>query len=60
MREYCLIYYAWGHKCKVPTVMARLLYSNMKRQMTVEDGLLFIRLMKRKVNRRKHGRRSHV
>ena len=58
MREYFMFYYAWGNACKVPTVLGRLLTSNIKRQMDIEEGLLFIRLMKRTHNltcKTKHG-----
>lgn len=57
-RGYSIIYYAWGNKCKVAIVLGRLVKSNIKRQMTIDEGLLFIRLMERAHNRRKHARRA--
>ena len=59
MREYCRIYYAWGEKVlKSPRVTYHLIESNLKRQMTPEEGLLFIRLMKRTYSIKK--RKNHV
>ncbi len=57
MREYCMFYYAWGKVAKSPYIIRPLIKSNLKRQMTPQEGLLFIRLMKRTSNRCKHGRR---
>ena len=57
-RDYSVFYYAWGNKCKVNIVLGRLAKSNIKRQMTVAEGLLFIRLMTRTENRRKYARRA--
>lgn len=58
MREYCKIYYAWGKMLKYPMVIRHLIESNLKRQMTPEEGLIFIRLMKRTCNLKK--RKHHV
>lgn len=58
MREYCMFYYAWGKVVKSPFVIRPLIKSNLKRQMTPREGLLFIRLMKRTQNRSRHERRS--
>ena len=58
MREYCMFYYAWGKVVKSPHIIRPLIKSNLKRQMTPREGLLFIRLMKRTQNRQRHGRRT--
>ena len=56
-KEYCMFYYAWGKVVKSTYVIRPLIASNLKRQMTPQEGLLFIRLIKRTQNRRKHERR---
>lgn len=56
-KDYCMFYCAWGKVVKSPYVIRPLIASNLKRQMTPQEGLLFIRLMKRTQNRRKHERR---
>ena len=57
-RDYSMFYYVWGNKCKVNLVLGRLLKSNIKRQMTPAEGLIFIRLMEKQYHRRRHGRRT--
>ena len=56
-RDYCIIYCAWGNVVKSPYIIRPLIASNLKRQMTPQEGLLFIRLMKRTQNRSRHERR---
>ena len=56
-KDYCMIYCVWGKVVKSPYIIRPLIESNLKRQMTPEEGLLFISLMKRTQNRRKHERR---
>ena len=56
-KDYCMIYCVWGKVVKSPYIIRPLIESNLKRQMTPEEGLLFIRLMKRTQNRFRHERR---
>lgn len=61
MKEFCYIHKSWYEKAKgrkvTPYIVQPLIKSNLKRQMTREEGLLFVSLMIRTQNRRKHERR---
>lgn len=57
-KDYCMIYCVWGKVVKSPYIIRPLIESNLKRQMTPQEGLLFIRIMKRTQNRQRHGRRT--
>lgn len=52
MKDYFYFHKSWFRKCKgFPTIFRQILDSNSKRQMmTKEEGLLFIRLMKKTYN----------
>lgn len=54
-KDYCMIYCVWGKVLKSPYIISPLIESNLKRQMTPREGLLFIRLMKRTIT---HSKRS--
>lgn len=62
MREYCYIHKSWYEKAKgrkvTPYIVQSLIKSNLKRQMTRKDGLLFVSLMIRTQNRKRHERRQ--
>ena len=62
MKEFCYIHKSWYEKAKgrkvTPYIVQPLIKSNLKRQMTREEGLLFVSLMIRKQNRKKHERRA--
>ncbi len=59
MKEFFYIHKSWYEKAKgrkiTPYVVMPLIKSNIKRQMTREEGLLFVSLMIRTQNRRRHG-----
>lgn len=59
MKEFFYIHKSWYDKAKgrkiTPYIVMPLVKSNIKRQMTIEEGLLFVSLMIRKQNRRRHG-----
>ena len=58
-KDYCLYYKSWHKKVKGhPYLIHALLEANWKRQMTIQEGVLFLSLMKRTQNRRRHGRRT--
>ena len=57
-KEYCKLYCVWVKAVKSPYVIRPLIASNLKRQMTPQEGLLFIRLMKRTKTQSRHERRS--
>jgi hypothetical protein len=51
MKDYFYLHKSWFRKCKgFPTVFKQIIESNSKRQMNKEEGLLFIRLMKKTYN----------
>lgn len=51
MREYCFFHTSWHKACKgYPIIIKQILESNFKRQMSREEGLLFVGLMKRIYN----------
>lgn len=56
-KDYCKIYFAWGKAVKTPYVLRPLIASNLKRQMTPQEGLLFIRLMKRTITHSKRNKK---
>lgn len=59
MKEFFYIHKSLYEKAKgrkiTPYVVMPLIKSNIKRQMTREEGLLFVSLMIRTQNRRRHG-----
>ena len=57
-KDYCMIYCVWVKAVKSPYIIRPLIESNLKRQMKPREGLLFICLMKRTQNRKRHGRRT--
>ena len=58
-KDYCIYYEEWHKKVKGhPYLIPALLEANWKRQMTIQEGVLFLSLMKRTQNRRRHGRRT--
>ena len=62
MREFCYIHKSWYQKAKgrkvTPYIVQPLVNSNFKRQMTLKEGLIFVSLMIRTQNRKRHGRRT--
>lgn len=61
-KDYCLFNKAWLKEIKGhPYLIYSILESNWKKQMTKEEGVLFIRLAKRTENLKRNGRRrGHV
>lgn len=61
MREYCYLNRSWIEKIKgekYAPILRAIFESNLKRQMmTKEEGMLFIRLKKRELDRKTHERR---
>ena len=59
MKEFCYIHKSWYEKAKgrkvTHYIVMPLVKSNLKRQMTRKEGLLFVSLMIRTNNRRRHG-----
>jgi hypothetical protein len=52
MRDYCYINVDWVWKLKcnpriIGIILQKVIKSNLKRQMTKEEGLLFVQLMKK-------------
>ena len=55
-KDYCRFYERWYKKVKYhPYLIPALLKANWKRQMTLQEGVIFLSLMKRTQNRRRHG-----
>lgn len=57
MREYCYIHKSWYNRIRgnkvSPAVCAAMVRSNLKRQMTRKEGIIFVDLMKRAETRRR-------
>lgn len=62
MKEFCYIHKSWYEKAKgrkvTPYIVQPLIKSNLKKQMSREEGLLFVSLMIRTQNRKRNERRQ--
>lgn len=58
MKEYFYFHKSWFGKSRYTSVCVALIEANRKRQMSLEEGLLFIRLMKKTYTRKQHKRRA--
>lgn len=58
MKDYFYLHKSWYGKSRYTSVCVALIEANIKKQMTRDEGLLFIRLKKREFDRKTHERRT--